>query len=108
MGFEFSMAGGQQSQRVETSPFVMMTLGDFGGNAGENHDQDHAWLMQVPVRNVDFDNIDDLWDAFAPKLEIEIEGEPVVFEPRDLEDFHPDSLYQSQPLFAEQIGRAHV
>lgn len=101
MGFEFSMAGGQQSKRVETSPFIMMTLGDFGGNAGENHDQDPSWLMQVPVRNVDFDNIDDLWAAFAPRLEIDIEGEPVVFEPRDLEDFHPDSIYQSQPLFAE-------
>ena len=32
MGFEYGFAGGDQSQRVETSPFVMMVLGDFGGH----------------------------------------------------------------------------
>jgi type VI secretion system protein ImpC len=79
----------------------MLTLGDFGGNAGQNHDQDPAWLMQVPVKNVDIDNVDELWSAFAPRLEIDIEGAPVVLEPRDLDDFHPDALYRDQPLFAE-------
>ena len=32
-GFEFDMVAGRKSQRVETSPFVMMVLGDFGGIA---------------------------------------------------------------------------
>ena len=101
MDFEFSMAGGKTSQRVETSPFVMMVLGDFGGNAGKITDDDPSWLMQVPVRNVDIDNIDQLWKVFTPKLEIDIEGSPVVLEPGDLDDFHPDYLYNNQPLFAE-------
>ncbi len=101
MGFEFSMPGGKQSQRVETSPFVMMVLGDFGGNAGNPADNDPSWLMQVPVRNVDIDNIDKLWNVFTPKLEIDIEGTPVTLKPRDLDDFHPDHLFSDQPLFAE-------
>ena len=101
MGFEFSMAGGDKSQRVETSPFVMMVLGDFGGNAGKKNDDDPAWLMQVPVRNVDIDNIDELWKIFSPALEIDIEGVLLTLEPADLDDFHPDQLYRSQPLFAE-------
>lgn len=101
MGFEFSMAGGKTSQRVETSPFVMMVLGDFAGNTADKNDEDTAWLMQVPVRNVDIDNIDQLWKVFAPKLEIDIEGTLVAIEPTDLDDFHPDQLYREQPLFGE-------
>lgn len=101
IGFEFSMAGGKTSQRVETSPFVMMVLGDFSGNTANKNDSNAAWLMQVPVRNVDIDNIDQLWKVFAPKLEIDIEGTPVTIEPGDLDDFHPDQLYREQPLFAE-------
>ena len=100
-GFEFSYSGGDKSQRVETSPFVMMVLGDFGGQASEKANADPAWLMQVPVRNVDIDNIDQLWKVFAPRLEIDIEGVLLTLEPADLDDFHPDQLYAQQPLFAE-------
>jgi type VI secretion system protein ImpC len=101
MGFEFSMASGKRSQRIEASPFVMMVLGDFAGNTGKKNDDDPAWLMQVPVRNVDIDNIDQLWKFFAPKLEIDIEGTLVTLQPRDLDDFHPDHLYRHQSLFEE-------
>lgn len=99
MGFEFGWAGADRSQRVETSPFVMMLLGDFGGNSNLAHDRDPAWLMQVPVRNVDIDNIDNLWQVFAPSLKFDIEGVAVSLEPGSLEDFHPDRLYRSQPVF---------
>ena len=100
-GFEFSMTTGDKSQRVETSPFVMMVLGDFAGNAGKKNEDDPSWLMQVPVRNVDIDNIDQLWKIFAPQLEIEIEGVQLRLKPADLDDFHPDHLYNNLPLFAE-------
>jgi len=100
MGFEFGWAGGDKSQRVETSPFIMMVLGDFGGLTNQKHDQDPAWLMQVPVRNVDIDSIDQLWRVFAPSLEIEVDGVTVRLEPTGIDDFHPDQLYASQPLFA--------
>jgi len=99
MEFEFGWARGDRSQRVETSPFVMMVLGDFGGHTNMAHDRDPAWLMQVPVRNVDVDNIDKLWQIFSPSLEFDIEGVAVRLEPMDIEDFHPDQLYRSQPVF---------
>ncbi len=101
MNFEFGFAGGKRSDRVETAPFIMMVLGDFGGNAGTNNDNDPSWLMQVPVKSVDIDNIDQLWKLFSPRLSIEIEGTPVILEPLDIDDFHPDHLYRNQPLFAE-------
>lgn len=100
-GFGFEFAGGDKSQRVEISPFVMMVLGDFGGHANKNADTDSAWLMQVPVRKVDIDNIDQLWKAFSPRLSIDIQGVPLTLEPTDLDDFHPDNLYRDQPLFAD-------
>lgn len=101
MGFEYGFSGGDRSQPVEASPFVMMVLGDFGGHADKSAETDPAWLMQVPVRNVDIDNIDHLWKVFTPKLEIDIEGVQLTLEPADLDDFHPDELYRQQPIFAE-------
>lgn len=101
MGFEYGFGGGDKSQPVETSPFVMMVLGDFGGHTNKNADADPAWLMQVPVRNVDIDNIDQLWKVFSPSLEIDIEGVQLMLEPTELDDFHPDQLYAQLPLFAD-------
>lgn len=99
--FEFGMAGGNKPQRLETSPFVMLVLGEFGGNANDESANDPAWLMQVPVRNVDIDNIDQLWSVFEPRLKIDIEGSKLELVPRDLDDFHPDHLFNTLPLFAE-------
>ncbi len=99
--FDFAMAGGNKPRRVETSPFVMMVLGEFGGNARDKAGNDPARLMQVPVRNVDLDNIDQLWSVFEPRLEIDIEGSVVELAPADLDDFHPDHLFNTLPLFGE-------
>jgi len=99
--FDFGMAGGSKPQRVETSPFIMMVLGEFGGNAGNRANNDPAWLMQVPVRNVDIDNIDQLWSVFKPRLEIDIDSAMVELVPTDLDDFHPDHLFNTLPLFGE-------
>jgi type VI secretion system protein ImpC len=99
MEFEFSTASGRQSQRNQASTFVMQVLGDFAGNI--THAVDPAWLMQVPVRTVDLDNIDQLWSHFTPRLSIEIEGCLLSIEPCSLDDFHPDQLYQNLPVFDE-------
>lgn len=101
MDFEFNMGGDNKPRRVETSPFVMLVLGDFGGSICKEPDSAPGSLIQAPVRQVDIDNIDKLWSVFAPRLEIEIEESLVRFEPRDLDDFHPDHLFRSQALFRE-------
>ena len=99
MEFGFSTASGKQSQARQDTPFVMQVLGDFGGN--QRHAKDPGWLMQVPVRQVDLDNIDGLWLHFSPRLDIEIDDYPLTIEPRSLDDFHPDQLYKSLPVFEE-------
>lgn len=101
MEFELRPTGGSPPRRTEVSPFVMLVLGDFAGNTGKNANPGTTALTQVPVRQVDIDNIDQLWAVFEPAFELEIDGARVEFAPRDLEDFHPDQLFQQMPLFAE-------
>ncbi|MDX2428628.1 MAG: type VI secretion system contractile sheath small subunit, partial [Xanthomonadales bacterium] len=101
MEFEFGSAGGNRPQRKESSPFVMLVLGNFAGNTSGNTQPDPALLMQIPVRQIDIDNIDQLWGIFTPALELDIAGNHVALAPRDLDDFHPDQLFQQLPLFSE-------
>ncbi len=101
MEFEFGSAGGNKPQRKESSPFVMLVLGNFAGNSRRNTHPDPALLMQVPVRQVDIDNIDQLWSVFEPSLELDIAGSRVELQPRDLDDFHPDQLFHQLPLFSD-------
>jgi len=101
MEFEFGSTGGTKPQRKESSPFVMLALGNFAGNTRKNTQPDPALLMQISVRQVDIDNIDSLWGVFKPTLELDIAGNRVELAPRDLDDFHPDQLFQQLPLFAE-------
>ena len=100
LDFEFSTASGSQSQRQKEDPFVMLVLGNFGGQA-DAHADDPSWLMQVPIRNVDLDNIEELWAHFKPCLKIEVDGVNIVFTPTELEDFHPDQLYRHLPVFEQ-------
>lgn len=101
MEFEFGSAGGNKPRRKQSSPFVMLVLGDFAGNTLRDNQTDPALLMQIPVRQVDIDNIDQLWEVFEPALVLDIAGKNVGLKPRDLDDFHPDQLFQQLPLFSE-------
>lgn len=98
--FEFSTATGSQTQRKQDIPFVMLVMGDFGGHS-EQHPNDPSWLMQVPVRKVDLDSVGRLWTQIKPRLNLSIEDCPVCIEPLDIDDFHPDHLYRSLPVFEE-------
>jgi type VI secretion system protein ImpC len=99
--FELRSAGGKPARRLETSPFVMLVMGDFSASKTKAEISDPAVLMQVPVRNVDIDTLEQLWSVFEPELVIEIEGNPVTFKPEDIDDFHPDQLFHKLPVFAE-------
>jgi type VI secretion system protein ImpC len=101
MEFEIGMAKGGQPRRVETSPFIIMVLGDFSAHTGHPAELDPAQLVNLPLRKVDADNMDDLWSDFKPRLGLQIGNSEVLIEPRDLDDFHPDQLFMKLPLFGE-------
>ncbi len=78
------------------SPMRILIVGDFCG-AG-NGDKPSAPRPSV----VDRDNLDDVLAHFHPALRLEgvhPDGSAVEIEFAELDDFHPDRLYERLPLF---------
>ena len=74
-----------------SSPFRLLVLGDFG--------RDTSWGKPV---SVDRDNIDDVLQRFNVRVEISggANVPDVEIPVREMEDFHPDRLFQQLDLFA--------
>ena len=71
-------------------PFRILLAGDFSGR---------SWRANPPQsftpHLVDRDNFDEVLEKL--KVGLELHGIPLTF--REFEDFHPDRIYQSVPLF---------
>lgn len=94
MEFGFNMGGNGSSPRKEEAPFSLLLLGHYGETGAYD-------VAESPVVQVDIDNLDSLWERFQPRVELDIDGLDMVFEPRDLDDFHPDQLLATLPAFGE-------
>jgi type VI secretion system protein ImpC len=75
----------------EGTPFRIVLLGNF--SAGQNR-------LRKPVR-VDFDNFEEVMARLHPQLELPGPDDPIRLRFESLDDFLPDALYQSLPLFQE-------
>ena len=69
------------------TPFRILVLGDFGAHVASGH----------PV-SIDRDNFDQVMSRFDVQLDLPGAG---VLRFKELEDFHPDRLYQSLDLFRD-------
>jgi type VI secretion system protein ImpC len=79
-------------------PFRIGVVGRFRGHARPSSDATAA-ATRAPV-GVDRDDFDDVLAACAPSLRLPLgDGPPVEIEFHDLDDFHPDRLYERLPLF---------
>ncbi|GAA5165337.1 type VI secretion system contractile sheath domain-containing protein [Viridibacterium curvum] len=94
MQFEFTTGPGRkaaQAERREEGPLRILLLGDFSGlPAGER-----TPLAQRKTCKVDIDNFDNLLARLAPRATLAAGS--VQFA--NIDDFHPDALYQRLPLF---------
>jgi type VI secretion system protein ImpC len=95
---------GERSEAVERpdseTPFRIAILGDFGGR--ENRAVLDAKLQGRKPVLVDRDNFENVMARLAPELHLPLGGPggpriPVRF--RELDDFHPDHLYESLKIF---------
>ena len=95
---------GERSQPVERpdseTPFRIAILGDFSGR--ENRAVLDAKLQGRKPVLVDRDNFENVMARLAPELHLPLGGPggpriPVRF--RELDDFHPDHLYESLKIF---------
>ncbi|MBL0156114.1 MAG: type VI secretion system contractile sheath large subunit [Bryobacterales bacterium] len=77
----------QMAEPDEETPFRILILGNFGGQA----------RPRKPV-DIDRDNFDDVMAAMDVRLDL---GRGAALQFRELEDFHPDRIHASLPLFRE-------
>src|SRR5947207_2854724 len=88
------------AQNTPETPFRIAVLGDFSG--GENRGVLDALLPGRKPVLVDRDNFDNVIARLAPELHLPLGGPggpriPVRF--RELDDFHPDRLYEHLKIF---------
>jgi len=79
---------GEKPERLQPvddeTPFRILVAGNFSGGAGR---------VRKPIE-IDRDNFDQVLAVIAPELRVEFGGQPVVIKFRELEDFHPDQLFE--------------
>ena len=85
----------ERGGEIDEPPFNILVLGDWGGDA-ERKD-----VGQRRPIEVDRDNFNALIARFGTKLNLEqSNGETLTLEFRDLDDFHPDRIFERLPTFA--------
>ncbi|HEV8591204.1 MAG TPA: type VI secretion system contractile sheath large subunit, partial [Pyrinomonadaceae bacterium] len=87
---------GERSHAQEEIPFRILCLGDWSGR-GEKKPVDER-----PPIEVDRDNFDACLARLGTRLELDLNGaeEPIVLEFTELDDFHPDRIFERVPLFS--------
>jgi type VI secretion system protein ImpC len=67
------------------TPFRILVAGDFSGGAGKNR----------RAVEIDRDNFEEVMERIAPELSLPFGTGEVVLKFRELDDFHPDRLFQN-------------
>lgn len=79
---------------INEPPFQILVLGDWGGDA-EKKPLDERRAIEI-----DRDSFDDVLAKFAPRLVLTQENAgPITLEFRELDDFHPDRIFEQLPMF---------
>lgn len=101
MEFEFNIRGAATARQLQ-HPFNLLVLGNFsGGSLDAGASSAGSDLSSRRILSVDLDRIGTLWSALRPGLTLQAGDHQIEFAPRDLDDFHPDRLYRSLPVFQE-------
>lgn len=84
-------------------PFCILVLGDFSGRASR-HVCEPETLSDRRIHTIDRDDFDEVFIRLNPQLHLTLGGldkHSVALTFRELDDLHPDQLYESVELFAE-------
>lgn len=85
----------------DDEPFCIALLGDFSGRANREARQTDAPLASRRAVRVDRDSVDAAIGRFAPELRLAVKfsERPLTVRVAELDDFHPDRLYERLPHF---------
>lgn len=98
--FEFGFAAPAPQERGEDGLAMrILVLGGFGGATTG------PALAQRLVRRVDIDNFEQVLAQVAPSVQVTLDDVAYTFHFSELDDFHPDQLYQKTDAFATLRGQ---
>ena len=84
---------------TEETPFRILVMGDFSGRAGRSETPAQRRLKPVVI---DRDNFDDVMAGLEVQLHVGGKGDQGVrLQFSELDDFHPDRIYQQSQLFQQ-------
>lgn len=78
-------------------PFRILLLGDFSGRANRGEPSPDRLRPYL----IDRDNFDEVLGRVRPELELGEPGRGIVLRFRELEDFHPDRIFERHPVFEQ-------
>jgi type VI secretion system protein ImpC len=85
----------ERGGEIDEPPFKILVLGDWSG------DTERKDVSQRRPIEVDRDNFDEVIGRLGTRLDLQQpSGESITLEFRDLEDFHPDRIFERLPMFA--------
>src|SRR5262245_61336513 len=93
-----SLGGPSEYTPQPETPLRLAVLGDFRGRGAA---ADVAGLADRRPLRVDRDNFDEVMGKFGLALDLPLGGakSPLTARFRELDDFHPDHLYQNLDVF---------
>ncbi len=99
LNFEFSFSKLKQEPISHSDqPMRILILGDFSGR-GQRGQEEASTLSTRQIRNIDIDNFEQTMSRMAIAIRVCISGVKTDIAVREMEDFHPDHLYQSLDIF---------
>ncbi len=101
MEFEFNIRGEAAGRQRSQQPFNLLVIGNFSGHTAEPDAEAGKTLAQRAIVELDLDNADRLWSLFTPLLQLQLGATSIKCSPREIDDFHPDHLYRTLPLFGD-------
>ena len=85
----------------EDQPFHILILGDWSGKENQCVKSD---LSEIRPIEIDRDNFDQVLKKLSVKLDLNFQGNDenkLSLQFDELDDFHPDKIFQNLPLFAD-------
>jgi predicted component of type VI protein secretion system len=93
------------TQRSSEQPFRIALVGDFSGRASRGEAPRGPRLSGVAPLLVDSDNLTEVMERLDVRLGLARETQSLVFQFRELDDFHPDKLYATDVFEALRNAR---
>ncbi|MBE2294302.1 MAG: type VI secretion system contractile sheath small subunit, partial [Phycisphaerales bacterium] len=101
--FELPRSAPSSHRREADTPLRILVMADFSGRARRESPATSPDLATRPLRVIDVDTLDAVMARIAPRLDLALgdgsNSTTITVDFTQLDDFHPDSLYQRLELF---------